>query len=101
MRPTTAINKINNTLGRSSLTSEDSLPDIQKKLKKIEPELKKMYQLMLRDDIDTRTGKETYKYQNIESIRSNLRYISDRWRCSFRIRWILDLINLKDFDESV
>jgi len=101
MRPTTAINKINNTLGRSSLTSEDSLPDIQKKLKKIELELKKMYQLMLRDDIDTRTGKETYQYQNIESIRSNLRYISDRWKCSFRIRWILDLINLKGFDESI
>lgn len=42
---------------------------------------------------DLRSGAETYGYQNDESIMYNLQYISDRWNCAFRIRWVLDLIN--------
>jgi hypothetical protein len=40
---------------------------------------------------DYRTGDETYGYDNEESISNNLMYISDRWNCSFRLRWLLDL----------
>lgn len=39
---------------------------------------------------DYRTGAETYGYENVES---QLSYISDRWNCAFRLRWLLDGIN--------
>lgn len=39
---------------------------------------------------DRRSGEETYGYKDEENIRGNLGYISDRWNCAFRIRWIID-----------
>jgi len=42
---------------------------------------------------DLRSGAETYGYKNEEYIMYNLQYISDRWNCTLRVRWILDLIN--------
>ena len=39
---------------------------------------------------DFRPGVETYGYVDDKSIRNNMEYISDRWLCAFRIRWILD-----------
>jgi hypothetical protein len=42
---------------------------------------------------DLRCGYETYGYKDDESIMYNLQYISDRWNCTFRLRWTLDLIN--------
>ena len=46
----------------------------------------------LRDE-DPRTGAETYGYESEESISNNMSYISDRWRCAFRLKWLLDGIN--------
>jgi hypothetical protein len=43
-----------------------------------------------REEGDFRCGEETYGYANEESVQSNLFYISDRWRCAVRLRWILD-----------
>ena len=43
--------------------------------------------------LDLRSGYETYGYVNDETIMYNLQYISDRWNCTFRLRWTLDLIN--------
>jgi len=37
---------------------------------------------------DYRKGTETYGYDG--DVRYDLMYISDRWRCSFRLRWLLD-----------
>lgn len=45
--------------------------------------------LLLIDD-DYRSGIDTYGY---EAIQENLSYIWDRWKCSFRVRWLIDLIN--------
>ena len=42
---------------------------------------------------DLRSGAETYGYKNDEHTMYNLQYISDRWNCTLRVRWILDLIN--------
>ena len=39
---------------------------------------------------DIRTGYETYGYESPQSIHHNVMYISDRFRCAFRIKWILD-----------
>ena len=60
-------------------------------LKKNKKYLNICYKESLKFDKDYRLGEETYGY-NLRSIRNNLIYISDRWNCSFRIRWILDLI---------
>ena len=65
-----------------------------KNLKEIKKDL--IYLYRLKDEKDFRSGKETYRYETQESIESNLRYISDRWNCMFRIRWLLDLIEFED-----
>ena len=42
---------------------------------------------------DTRSGYETYGYDDLESIKTDLDYISDRFNATFRLRWILDLLD--------
>jgi len=49
---------------------------------------------------DTRSGEETYGYKSDEDILCNLFYISDRWGCAFRVRWILDLIDRYDENKN-
>jgi len=44
---------------------------------------------------DVRNGYVTYGYDSDESILGNLQYISDRWNCQFRLKWVLDLLELK------
>jgi hypothetical protein len=61
------------------------------------PLLTKLYISYLKKDKDYRSGEETYGYSSYEHIKTNLHYISDRWSCSFRIRYMLDLLD-KDFD---
>jgi len=39
-----------------------------------------------------RDGKETYGIGTSEEIEENMSYISDRWRCSLKMRWILDVL---------
>jgi len=64
-----------------------------KNIKYILPELKGLYSISLRTDPDYRTGKETYGYEP-STIEDNFEYISDRWRCSFRIKWLIDYAEL-------
>ena len=80
------------------LKSCESLADIQSYLQPIKEDLlvmAKHYQ-----DDDPRTGTETYGFRSVESIKNNLYYISDRWSCEFRIRWLLDLIDLEKTTEK-
>lgn len=42
---------------------------------------------------DDRTGEETYGYKDKESILMDLLYISDRYNCQFRLRWVLGVLN--------
>lgn len=59
-------------------------------LGKLLPELKSMYESKSRtDDDDRRTGEEVYGYVESE-IRDTMCYISDRWNCAMRIRWLID-----------
>jgi hypothetical protein len=44
---------------------------------------------------DDRPGAETYGYDSAQSILGNLQYISDRFNCQFRLRWVYDLLTLK------
>jgi len=98
MRPQKAKREINKVLWRYFIENGDlqkmSLDEVIKKLKTIEPYLKKMYDIAIKNDQDFRSGEETYGYEDIEKIKGDLIYISDKWNCSFRIRWILDLIKI-------
>lgn len=42
------------------------------------------------EEDDYRTGKETYCYSDRETIENNMVYISDRWRCASRLKWLID-----------
>jgi len=41
-------------------------------------------------DDDFRPGILTYAYPSAEDVRMSLFYISDRWQCAFRLKWIID-----------
>jgi len=49
------------------------------------------------DENDWRSGEDTYGYGDSHSLLSNMIYISDRWRCAFRMRWILDGLQMGRF----
>jgi len=42
---------------------------------------------------DWRSGEETYGYESEESVIEDMNHICDRWRCAFRVRWMIDLID--------
>lgn len=50
--------------------------------------LKKL--IKIEDGGDLRSGEESYGYANQESVGMNILYISDRWNCAFRLRWLID-----------
>ena len=54
------------------------------------PEMKRVWSKWAKEEGDLRSGAETYGYENAESVENNMMYISDRWRCAFRLRWIID-----------
>ena len=71
-----------------------TLREIQEKLASINDDILFMWEYFGQDDDDDRSGFETYGFENLESIKRNFKYISDRWKCRFRTKWLLDLINL-------
>ena len=63
---------------------------VKRKLAPLIPYLKRRYELVfLKVDPDFRSGFETYGYSNPLT---RLHYISDRWDCSFRVRWLINLV---------
>lgn len=54
-------------------------------------EMLRVWERLAKRDGDMRTGEETYGYGDPEKIRDDLLYISDRWRCAFRLRWLIDM----------
>lgn len=44
-----------------------------------------------KEEGDYRHGYITYGYKSIESIEGNLKYISDRFGCAFRLAWLLNV----------
>lgn len=72
-------------------SSKKRIKTLIEELRKNKKYLEICYKETLLSDKDYRTGDETYGYK-LGNIRGNLSYISDRFFCSFRIRWMLDLI---------
>jgi hypothetical protein len=50
-------------------------------------EMKRVYKKYAKAENDFRSGYDTYAYENVDA---ELFYISDRWKCSFRLRWLID-----------
>ncbi len=101
MRPKKATQRINNVLWNILVDKQEiqnkTVPEIVVLLKTIQPELEKMYKVYNnRTYPDSRSGSEKNKYINDKNVKANLTYISDRWKCAFRIKWVLDLINNKE-----
>ena len=96
MRPETEKQKISSILWNEFIEKDglkkNTMSEIIGRLKTVEPELIRLHDRAQREYPDDRPGEETYGYKDEASIKSNLEYISDRWNCAFRIRWILDLI---------
>lgn len=87
-----------------------SLRQIKHKLQPFLLWLKRHYELILLvRDPDYRSGFETYGYvaetpteyeyslglrlgTDDDYIKGQLSYISDRWQCSFRVRWLINLL---------
>ena len=53
-------------------------------------EMERVWVKWSKEECDCRTGEETYGYSDIESVEDNMLYISDRYRCAFRLKWIID-----------
>ncbi len=80
-----------------SLSHKQSLAKTQEQLAKFKTDLAELYEASIKisgDNVDLRTGAETYGYHNEEQVKSDMIYISDRWQASFRIKWLIDFINL-------
>ena len=54
------------------------------------PEMKRVWKKYCKDELApfTITGEE--EYGGCEEIYNHFHYISDRWRVSFRLRWLID-----------
>lgn len=44
-----------------------------------------------KEEGDYRHGYITYGYEDLESIRNSLKYMSDRFGCAFRLAWLLNV----------
>lgn len=67
-------------------------------LRNISSPLRRLYKQSKHDAgewANDRSGEEIYGYENDESIYNNLCYISDRWFCQERLRWMIDLLERK------
>ncbi len=53
------------------------------------PSMEKLWRKLAKKEDDFRSGEETYGY-NPESVYNNMLYISDRWHCAYRLRWLID-----------
>ena len=72
-----------------------TLEEIQSDLMQIKPMLEYTHDKRMAEDEDWRSGYDTYGYNDLDSIKYQLGYISDRWNAAFRLRWLLDLIDLE------
>lgn len=54
------------------------------------PDMMMLWEKWAEEEGDKRNGGDTYGYDDDESIANNMHYISDRWKCAFRLKWIID-----------
>lgn len=53
-------------------------------------EMNRVWKKWAKEHGDYRTGEGTYGYKDGERVNRDMRYISDRWNCAFRLKWLID-----------
>ena len=94
---TESINKIFDDF--LNLQSEDKKEKVLWLISQLSPyihHLKQLRQEAWIKEGDYRNGFETYKYESVDEIFSNLEYISDRYNCAFRLNWLIGLLDPND-----
>lgn len=66
------------------------------KFKPLLREMERVWNKQAKEEDDYRPGAEVYGYETKESIHNNMMYISDRWNCAYRLRWLLDGVKNKN-----
>lgn len=88
-----------NSFADSTVLDNLRVTEIKHRLQPFLAWLKRYYELnCLAVEPDYRSGFETYGYNtdedsDEETIKGQLSYISDRWNCSFRVRWLINLVD--------
>lgn len=78
----------------------ETIEQLKEVLAPVLPLLKEIYPGLAEYENDYRSGNETYGYENMEHILGWLYYISDRWRCAFRVRWLIDLADIPELPQN-
>lgn len=94
MRPEKANRVIFNDILK--LTRNGNIKRFKKHLKYLKSRYK--YHSSRPHDQDFRSGYESYGYSTTDKIRCDLEYVSDRWKCSFRLKWLIDGLENNEFD---
>jgi len=72
--------------------------ELKREVIKLKESLEILYPKLLLEDNDTRSGEEVYGIKNNDHWNTTLSSISDRWYCSIRVRWMLDLAKYFELD---
>lgn len=56
----------------------------------LQPRMERQWRRLAAEEGDYRTGREYHGYRDPHEIRMTMFYISDRFGCAVRYRWILD-----------
>jgi hypothetical protein len=70
---------------------EQGIEEICKNIDKYWDVVRCYCEVLQKEEGDYRHGYLTYGYENLDSIRSNLMYISDRFGAAFRLAWLLNV----------
>lgn len=87
------LQRISDVMPKFYKVRDMSLDDALQIIRSIEADLIAVLPELQADSNDYRLGNATYGYSGSEKALGDLNYISDRWRCAFRVAWMLGLIN--------
>lgn len=79
------------------LNSDENLDFFMEEMKQYLSYLKELRDNKMIEEDDYRSGWDTYGYESRSQIIGQLKYISDRWSCAFRINWLLGLLDPTDY----
>lgn len=83
MKPKKIIPLVNKAINRWLSCKDNS------KFRPILRDMKKLQKGYAKEESDYRSGDETYGY-SADSIENTMLYVSDRWRCASRLKWLID-----------
>ena len=84
-------NLVSREIFNDYLNGEGNLKVTCQKIRRYRKCIQKLRQRCLTFDPDYRSGHETYGYDSLESIENSLSYICDRFSCTFRLTWLINV----------